>query len=295
MLGKKATALLASILHEEGLIDIDGSIANWLPASVLNNIPNSESITIRQLLTHTAGVHDYLDADTSDEWFENGIATIGELKSDIDALQYVYNKPAYFAPGEGVQYSNSGYLLVGLIMDQVLGEHHHKALRNRVLIPLGLNNTYYSGFENDLGTSISGYIWDNGERLDTKSFYESVGVADAPLVTTVSDLSALLRAIVADRSLVPESIRELMIGEDTIVPTEFGFDFGFGIFKEETDAGIVYHHGGDEAGYKTSNAYIVDTDVAISMFANCNGYTACIDKTDSLFNKVMVKAIKDSQ
>ncbi|REL28196.1 class A beta-lactamase-related serine hydrolase [Thalassotalea euphylliae] len=293
--GKKATALLVAMLHEASLLDIDGLISTWLPDNILNNIPYSDTITLRQLLNHTAGVYDYLDEETSSDWFTAGIASIGELKSDIDALEFVYGKPAYFAPGEGVKYSNSGYILAGLVMDQVLGEHHHRALREWVLEPLGLIDTYYSGFENELGSSIPGYIWEDGTRVNTKPFYESVGVADAPLVTTVSDLTALLRAILTDKTVVTEEMRDLLIGEDNIVATDFGFDFGLGLFKEETDAGIIYHHGGDEAGYKTSNAYVVNADVAVTLFANCNGDTACIDKTDSLFNQILVKVIKDSQ
>lgn len=289
--GKKATALLVAMLHLEGLLNIDSLISTWLPESILDNIPYSDQITIRQLLNHTAGIHDYLDEDTSAEWFESGIDSIGQLKTDIDALQFIYNKPAYFAPGEGVKYSNSGYLLVGLILDAVLGEHHHNALRNRVLIPLGLNDTYYSGLENELGSSIPGYILEDGEMVNTKAFYESVGVADAPLVSTVSDLTSLLRAILTNESVVTDEMRDILIGQESIVNTPYGFDFGLGLFKEIINGGVVYHHGGDEAGYKISNLYSVDTDTAITLFANCNGYNACIQKADALMQQLLAKVL----
>lgn len=290
--GKKATALLVAMLHHEGLLNIEDKIANYLPNSILDNIPYSQEITIRQLLNHSAGVHDYLDEDTSPAWFEDGQNSIGTLKSDIDALEYIYNKPAYFAPGESVHYSNSHYLLAGLILDSVLGEHHHTALRNRVFIPLGMNNTYYSGFENDLGESIPGYILLDGEMVNTKPFYASLGVADAPLVTTVSDLSTLLSAIVQEDSVVPEEVQELLIGEDSIIETPYSMDFGLGVFSEIVEGHHVYHHGGDEAGYKTMNLHIVDSNTTITLFANCNGYEACVVKVDNLMQNVLAEAMQ---
>jgi D-alanyl-D-alanine carboxypeptidase len=198
-------------------------------------------------------------------------------------------KPAYFEPGMGVQYSNSGYLLAGLVLDAVLGEHHSSALRNRVLIPLGLNDTYYGGVENELGMSISGYIIEDGEMENTKPFYESVGVADAPLVTTVSDLSQLLRAIMTDDSVVTDDIRELLIGEASVVSTTYGFDFGLGLFVDNINGQLVYHHGGAEVGYETRNLYFVDDDITVTLFSNCHGYSACDNKTDQLIQEVMAE------
>ncbi|MBU3023817.1 serine hydrolase [Aestuariibacter sp. A3R04] len=289
--GKKATALLVALLHEEGLLNINDLIADYLPDSVLNNIPHSREITILQLLNHTAGVHDYLDADTSAAWFEAGQNSVGTLKSDIDALSFVFNKPAYFAPGEGVHYSNSHYLLAGLVLDNVLGEHHHTALRNRVFIPLGMNNTYYSGWENELGESISGYLLLGDEMLDTRPFYASVGVADAPLVTTVTDLSALLTAIVSDDSPLSEEVRNILVGEDSIIDTPYDMDFGLGIFKELINGKVVFHHGGDEAGYKTTNAYVEHNNTVITLFANCNGYDVCSDTVDALMQAVLASVL----
>lgn len=287
--GKKATALLVALLHEDGLLNIDDPISTYLPDAMLSNIQYSDQMTIRQLLNHTAGVHDYLDSDTAGAWFAFGIETVGQLKTDIDALAFIYNKPAYFEPGKGVKYSNSGYLLVGLILDQVLGEHHSTALRNRVLIPLGLNNTYYGGIENALGSSISGYIVESGQMQNTKPFFENVGVADAPLVTTASDLSKLLRQIMTDDTVVTDDIRELLIGDASMVETNYGFDFGLGLFEDSINGQQVYHHGGAEVGYEARNLYLVDSDTTVTLFSNCHGYTACDEKTELLINQILAK------
>lgn len=288
--GKKATALLVALLHQDNILDIDNTIDTWLPASLLSQIEYSEQITLRQLLNHTSGVYDYLDDRTSDEWFETGYTDVDTLKTDMYALQFALNRPAYFKPGESFAYSNTGYLLAGLILDEVLGEHHHKAMRNRILEPLGLNDTFYLGIEKDLGQIISGYlIDDDGDVINTKPFYENVGVADAPLATTVTDLSKLIRAIITDDSVVNDDIRELLLGEDSInlVDAENQFYVGLGMFKNIFGDYTIYHHGGDEAGYKTSNIYIEELDTTVTAFFNCNGHVNCIEQTDELIQEVL--------
>ncbi len=183
--GKKATALLVAMLHDQGVLNIDDNIATWLPDTLLAQIAYSDQITLRQLLNHTAGVYDYLDDETNDIWRDAVFNNPELLKTDKYALQLALNYPAYFAPGEDFHYSNTGYLLAGLILDTVLGEHHHKALRQQVLIPFGLNNTFYNGIEKDNAEIISGYyITGDGETINTKRYYENIGVADAPLMST---------------------------------------------------------------------------------------------------------------
>lgn len=286
--GKKATALLVNLLHEDGVLNIDDKITTWLPANLLAQIPHSSDMSLRQLLTHTAGVHDYLDADTQQAWFEYGMENLDTLKTDITALGFILNKPAYFAPGEDFKYSNTGYILAGLILDEVLGEHHYRALRNRILIPLGMNDSYYSGLEKYLDASISGYFDDGDEVLNTKTFYDDVGVADAPLVTSVTDMSTLLRAIVSEGSPFSQDVVNNMIADANLTEYSQGKFYGMGIFKETINGMTVYHHGGDEMGYKTTNMYIKEIDTTVTMFANCNGYEACINKTDAIVQSIMM-------
>lgn len=293
--GKKATALLAAMLHDQGMLNIDDPISTWLAADLLNQIEHSDQMTLRQLLNHTAGVYDYLDGRTSDAWFEAVLNDPHSLKTDSYALEFALNKPAYFAPGQGFQYSNTGYLLAGLILDKVLGQHHHQALRNQVLIPLGLNHTYYGGVEKALGNTISGYYIDDetGEVLNTKPFYNNIGVADAPLVSTVTDLSALLKAIITDTSIINADTRELILGEDSLVELDTNFFYGLGIVKELHKGKTIYHHGGEEAGYRTENFYIYELDTTITIFINCSGYAVC-DNRSSTFVKDVLATLFDS-
>ncbi len=290
--GKKATALLAAMLHRDGLLNIDDTIDTWLPDAIVSKVENSESITLRQLLNHTAGVYDYLDPASSEQWYSALMSDPTSLKTDSFALEFALNKPAYFEPGNGFHYSNTHYLLAGLIMDSVLGEHHSVAMRNRIFIPLGLNHTYYNGLEKQLGSTISGYVMFDGELEDSKEIYENIGVADAPLVSSVQDMNLLLNAILTDDSIIGDEVRDILIGEGSVVQIGPNDHYGLGLFKEVGNGRTAYHHGGDEPGYKTENYYLVNEEATISMFVNCNGYDACIEQSQQLMQSIVVSLLE---
>ncbi len=297
--GKKATALLTVILAEEGLLSLDDLISNWLPEQLLSQIPFSEQMTIRQLLNHSAGVYDYLDDDTIADFFAAIQADPESLKTDAFALQFALNQPAYFEPGEGWEYSNTGYLLVGLVLDEILGEHHSIAMRNRVFDPLAMHSTHFGGVEKEQGDIISGYYHDidgdftseAGKVINTKSWYENIGVADAPMVASVEDMALLLRSIVSDDSNISQDIRTIMMAEDNLQYIDGEESYALGLFKTSIAGNVVYEHGGLEAGYSTFNLYIPAINTSITAFANCGGSDPCEEQFDDLIKQVLIEEL----
>jgi D-alanyl-D-alanine carboxypeptidase len=286
--GKKLTALLTVMLDEEGLLSLDDTIDNWLSEAILSQVENSENITLRQLLNHTSGIRNYLDGDISDKFFQALLADPESIKTDSYALDFGLNLPAYFFPGEGYKYSNTGYLLVGLILDEVLGEHHSLAMRNRILIPFGMNSSFYNGVEKSLGEIISGYVVDDeyGE-FDSKPYYENIGVADAPLSANVEDLALLLRMIVGPDDDVSPYVKDQLFGESYLVKIDESTHYGLGLFIETVNNKVVYHHNGLEPGYSTTNIYIPDSQTSITIFFNCGLSDQCENETDSLSRTVL--------
>jgi len=288
--GKKLTAMLVALLEEDGMLNQDNTIDTWLPEDLLSQITHSDKMTLRQLLNHTAGVYDYLD---DSDFTDAVILDPSSLKTDNYALQFALNKPASFEPGQGWDYSNTGYLLTGLILDSVLGEHHSKEMRSRILDPLGMNSSHYGGIEKERGDIISGYFrYDNGETINTKALYENIGVADAPLVSSVQDMALLLKSIVSDDSFVSQQVKDTLFGENNLQDTGDGNFYGQGIFKETYNGKIIYHHGGEESGYSTSNIYIPHNDTSITALFNCGGFKLCEAQTDALIKKVLLNALK---
>jgi D-alanyl-D-alanine carboxypeptidase len=286
--GKKLTALLTVMLDEEGMLSIDDTIDNWLSEAILSQIENSENITLRQLLNHTSGIRNYLDGDISDNFFQALLADPESIKTDSYALKFGLNLPAYFLPGEGYRYSNTGYLLVGIILDEVLGEHHSLAMRNRILIPFGMNSSFYNGVEKSLGDIISGYVVDDeyGE-FDSKPYYENVGLADAPLSANVEELALLLKMIVGPDDDISPYVKDQLFGESHLVPINESTNYGLGLFIEIVKNKVVYHHNGLEPGYSTTNIYIPDSQTSITIFFNCGLSVQCENETDSLSRSVL--------
>jgi D-alanyl-D-alanine carboxypeptidase len=288
--GKKLTALLVAMLEDEGLLNQDNTIDTWLSEELLAQIDHSEKMTLRQLLNHTAGVYDYLD---DDDFKVAALLDPSSLKTDRYALNFALNKPAYFAPGQGWGYSNTGYLLAGLILDEVLGEHHSSEIRSKILEPLGMNSSHYGGVEKERGDIISGYSrFNDDEVINTKTLYENIGVADAPLVSSVEDIALLLKTIISDDSFISSHVKDTLLGEDNLQAMGNGQYYGQGIIKETINGMIVYHHGGLEAGYSTTNIYIPDNQTSITAFFNCGDFDACESETDAMIQKVLLNELK---
>ncbi len=301
--GKKIIALLTVMLDEEGLLSLDDTIDNWLSDEILAQIEHSEKITLRQLLNHTSGIHDYLDEPTSDYFFQALLEDPETIKTDSYVLPFGLNQPAYSLPGEEFNYSNTGYLLVGLILDEVLGEHHSSAIRNRILSPFGMNSTIYNGVENKKSqdTLISGYFNDDDDGMfNTKPYYENIGVADAPIRSNVEDMTLLLKYIVDQDAQVSEYVKEQLFGENYLVdvggPYYGGADqnasYGLGLFKETINNKVVYHHGGLEPGYSTTNIYIADSQTSITIFFNCGAGEQCDLQTEALAETILLNELQ---
>lgn len=292
--GKKLTSLLTVLLEQEGLLNLDDNINNLLDAKILAQIENSDNITIRQLLNHTSGVFDYLDETTADDFYNAVLVSDPEqLKLDQFALTFALNKPAYSTPGEAFNYSNTGYLLIGLILDKLLTEHHSVAIRNRIFEPLGMNSSFYGGIEKQRGDIISGYFKDDIiGTLNTKPFYEYIGFADAPLRSNVEDLALLLKNIVSGDSTLSEDVRARFFEAESMVKVNETTEYGLGIFKEKINNKTVYHHGGLEAGYTTANIFIEETQTSITAFFNCGLNQQCEAESDQVIHAILDNELK---
>jgi D-alanyl-D-alanine carboxypeptidase len=296
--GKTAIALLTSMLHEEGLLDINKSINHYLPTNLLSQIQHSELITLNHLLSHTSGIYNYLDDEAV--YFEV-INNHTKLKTDEHLLRFALNKPALFMPGEQFYYSDTGYLLVGLILDSVLGYHHSKALRQRILLPLGMDKTYYKGIEKRRNSMIPGYftnnierpIFDKNEIVNTKEIQESIGAADAPLISTVTELASLLKTTVIGSNIITKNMREMLFGQNSLNDMEDGWYsdnnalYGKGMFIETFKSAKIYHHPGVGLGYNTNNIYIPVSEISITAFANCGVSDDCDDNLHEMIIKIL--------
>lgn len=289
--GKKLTALLASMLVNDQQLDLDKPITTYLPTDITSRVANAEAITTRQMLQHTAGLFDYLN-ESDGAFYDSVLQEPDSIKTDAFAMSFAYDQSANFAPATDWSYSNTGYILTGLILDELLAEHHSKAMREKIFEPFGLDSMSYGGVEKDFASINSGYFLYEGELIDTKLYYQNIGVADAPVVGSAKDMADVLNIIVKGELLSATS-HQLMLADNSFINTNInGLQYSYGLFKEMINGKEVIQHHGSELGYATYNFYIKESETTAAFIVNCNGYTACDNAHKSLYNQVIKELTK---
>ncbi|SFC93088.1 D-alanyl-D-alanine carboxypeptidase [Pseudoalteromonas denitrificans DSM 6059] len=301
--GKKLTALLIAMLHDEGLLNLDAPISRYLSQDLLIQIQYSDLMTLRMLLNHTSGIFEYNDSGDY-ALYKAQFSDPSSLKTDLFFLKFALNMPGYFKPGTHYAYSNSNYALAGLILDRILKQHHSKAVRNKILDPLNMQHSYYKAIEKHKYDIASGYFINNEEenfptplyqRFNTKTVIENTRLADAPLASSSPDMAKLLKAIIANKSFINDDIRENLIGAKRLIEIDENnfyraskIHYGLGIFIETINETTFYHHAGNEFGYYTQNIYIPTLDVSITAMVNCGVFDEC----DAPFNEMVFKILE---
>jgi D-alanyl-D-alanine carboxypeptidase len=216
------------------------------------------------------------------------------LKTYIDFLELIFHHAGYFLPGEGYEYSNSGYSLAGLILDEVLGEHHSVAMRNRYFDPLGMTSTYYKGTEASLGDFISGYLTTDVEPLDTSAFLINTSHANSPVISSVEDMAIFLKTLITEESFANDAVKNTLFGEDNLIIQSANEKSGLGISIVIIDGNTVYANAGLTFGYMAQSIYIEDTDTSIVLFFNCGdgGVNTCSTTFDDLIQTLLENELK---
>ncbi|MFF0726170.1 serine hydrolase domain-containing protein [Streptomyces sp. NPDC004134] len=282
--GKALVATVVLQLADEGRLALDDTVDRWLPGLVTGNGNDGRLITVRHLLRHTAGLHDDLPGfATPREYYEHRYDTYTPRQVVARAMKH---RPD-FAPGTGWGYSNTGYVLLDLIIEKVTGRPWHEEVGARVLAPLGMDRTYLPG-----GTPAprspharAYQVFPSGERVDvTKVLVPDPG----GYVSTTADVNRFLRALLGGELLPPARLAEMR--ETVPVSEELaefwpGGRYGLGLVERPLSCGGSYWgHGGGEAGYITVNGATGDGRRAVTVSMS----TALGDSHDSMLRQERV-------
>ncbi|MET8084698.1 serine hydrolase domain-containing protein [Micromonospora sp. NPDC005237] len=264
---KTFTAVVVLQLVGESRIDLDATVEHYLPGVVRGNGNDGGAITVRQLLQQTSGLPDYDDVlFTQPQDLVDKSHSYYQPRRLVDAA--LTNAP-HFAPGAKWEYSNTNYVLAGLIVEQVTERPIGEEITNRVIRPLALRDTYWPGVgEQRLrGTHPHGYVAvaPGAEWVDVTDMDPSLGWAAGQLVSTPDELRTFFEALVGGRLLKPAQQAAMM----TTVPAP-GFEptgeyeYGLGIARHELPCGgDGWGHGGDIQGFETRNLVTEDGRSAV--------------------------------
>ncbi|UUU39226.1 serine hydrolase domain-containing protein [Streptomyces sp. NBC_00162] len=243
---KAFTAVVVLQLVGEGKIGLDTMVDDYLPGLVRGEGIDGRHITVRQLLQHTSGLPDY-GVHVDDDEIRNRYLEPRELL-DI-ALRY----KADAAPGETWGYSNTNYVLAGLIVQKVTGRPLAEEMDRRIIKRIGLRHTYFPapGEMTIREPHPQGYHRNpaDGPLRDFTEMDPSWGWAAGQLISTNSDLNRFFTALLAGRLLPAAQLAEM---RTTVPAGTSGLRYGLGLTSRPLSCGGVYWgHGGDIAGYET--------------------------------------------
>jgi D-alanyl-D-alanine carboxypeptidase len=252
-------------LVEEGRLRLDAPVSTYVPG-----FRHAHGVTIRQLLNHTSGIPDY----TRTEHFHEGLLEHRDREwSTEELLALVAGIRRDFAPGSDYLYSNTGYLLLGRVIDTVTGSTWAAEVRRRILDPLRLRHTYVAGAEPAPGGVLPGYIdvdMDGDvENVETGGPWPALETAEGPagaVVSTAGDLATFAGALFRGRLLSPSTLKQ-MVAEGPHHPRNANYGLGVEISRPDYRL-TVWGHGGFTIGFKSALWYLPKQDLVVVVLAN---------------------------
>ena len=239
---KSFTAVVALQLVGEGRLRLDDTVGELLPGA----LPAARDATLRQLLDHSSGTQDDVITPMTGLYFGDPL----RVWTRDELVDLVGDKPLRFPPGDGWAYSNTDYLLTGLIVERVTGRTLEHELHSRILRPLGLRDTAFPVREAGLGGRASrGYSLlpdGSGPLRDMTTYSPSFAWASGNGVSTVRDVARFYAALLRGGLLRPAQLREALSMIETGQP---GRRYGLGIEARDSRFGPLVGHEGDIPGF----------------------------------------------
>jgi D-alanyl-D-alanine carboxypeptidase len=273
-IGKTFAAATALALSQEGKLKLDDPIAVWLgDRPWFARLPNHDAITLRHLLTHSSGLNDhvFMDAfagDVAKKWREPG-----NLFPPETLIAYVLDTPALFKPGEGYHYTDTGYLLVGLIIEKASGDSYYSQVTRRFLKPLRLSLTSPSDGPALKGLAPGYQAADNAFGMPAKTMsadgvmvYNPAGEwTGGGLVTNSGDLVVWAKALYEGNAMTGDYLKDLL---NSVSMGKGDGRYGAGVYVGPSAYGVTYGHGGWIPGYRSDMRYYPEHRVAVAFQIN---------------------------
>lgn len=271
---KTFIATLALMLRAEDELSLEDPVSKYV-----DGIPGGDGITLREILNHTSGLHDYTE---NEDFARAAAADPTRAWTPRQLIDYGAAKPPYFKPGQGFRYSNTNYIIAGLAVEAASGQEMDALLRARILERADLAHTYLEGTQPALPGLVHGYESNGGELVDVTSAMDPsmVGTAGA-MVSNTDDLTRFYAHLVRGALLGPAELHEMTRWVDTKIPQLPGY--GLGLVEHRTSIGAAHGHPGGILGFLSASYHLVDSDAAVTVLIN-SGYADLDRLVDDLLN-----------
>jgi CubicO group peptidase (beta-lactamase class C family) len=257
---KQFTAAAILRLHEQGKLNVNDPISKYFP-----NWPKGEEVTLRHLLTHSSGIHNF----TAKPGFQTNVTVAIPLETLIASFR---NDPYDFNPGEQFRYCNSGYVLLGAIIQKVSGETYDSYLRETFFKPLGMKDTGVYLSDAPLTNEALGYSYVDGSVRRSVDWNMSNVAGAGNLYSTARDLSLWNEALFGGRVLSAASLQAaftvgVLADDDPSHPEDTGYGYGWTI--DRLNGAREISHGGELAGFGSYLLRLPEYKLTVVVLLNC--------------------------
>jgi D-alanyl-D-alanine carboxypeptidase len=241
-------------------------VSNWIDAGIIKKLPNGNLITLGQAMKHETGIPDLIE---NDNFYLAVLNNPNKKWTQEQLLEYAYGDKPLFAPGDTAIYSNTNTILVTMVMEAATKRKHADLLREKILQPLGLQQTFYQPHDALPNSVAQGYydLYNNKTLVNVSNLVTGSGNGYGGVYSNLFDLQKLINAVLVNKSFLKPASLALM---ETYGKTDGSNRYGYGIMKKfierGADAGIG--HSGRDVGYTCNLFYFPAKGVTHIFFIN---------------------------
>ena len=253
---KQFTAIAILMLVEKGEFKLDDEITKFIP----DYPTNGRKITVHHLLTHTSGIKDFTRV--------KGLNAISKQDlTPLELIAFFKNEPADFAPGEKIKYNNSGYIILGHIVEKVSGQPYGNFIEEQIFKKLGMTSSRYGSHREVIKNRASGYHNKRG-YINSRQVSYTFAYATGALLSTVNDMFKWQEAI-KNNLLINKETTKKVFTNYTLNNGEH-INYGYGWHIKEKNGLSTREHGGHFFGFKSMGVYIPNEDIYVIGLNNCD-------------------------
>ena len=272
---KMFTGTLVHLLVEQNTFKLDDKVDAFLDEEVLDKVKNCRGATLRQLMNHTTGIYDLI---TSDAFYLALLNDPDKKWSAEELIKFAYGKDPKFEQGKSCFYSNTNTLLLSMVIQKATGRTNQELLREKILTPLGMSDTYYYSHDVLPPITAQGYfdLYNNQRIVNVTNFNTGSGNGYGGFFSTVLDLQKFIEPLLRAKTVLKAgSLAEMSQFIPEVDPEDPANDLnlGAGLMKRYFNQSLTsdkygYGHTGRDLGYSANAFYFPNYDVTCCFIVN---------------------------
>ena len=253
---KQVTAVAVLLLEQERKLNTSDYISTYIP-----DYPNGNKISIHHLLTHTSGIKDFTKT--------KGLSEIAQKEMTPKMMvDFFKSEPTDFQPGEKFEYNNSGYIVLGYIIELVSGKTYEEFIKSYIFDKIGMNNSYYATDRKIIKNRAYGYHQKSYGYVNKSIISFSVPYASGSLMSTLQDMlkwqNSLNQNLLLNKKETAKAFTKYKLNNGEEI------EYGYGWHLKNINGIPTREHGGSIFGFKSMGVYIPSEDIYVLGFSNCD-------------------------